>query len=72
MLAPEFWTHDTLPARLLGPLGEVYGLAGRLRRRLARPARAGVPVICVGNLVVGGAGKTPVSPLARTSSRDSA
>ena len=61
MRAPEFWTDDTLPARLLRPLGEAYGLAGRLRRRLAWPARAGVPVICVGNLVAGGAGKTPVA-----------
>ncbi len=61
MLAPEFWAHDALPARLLGPLGEAYGVIGRLRRRLARPARAAVPVICVGNLVVGGAGKTPVA-----------
>jgi tetraacyldisaccharide 4'-kinase len=61
MRAPEFWAHDTLPARLLRPLGEAYGLAGRLRRRLARPARAAVPVICVGNLVAGGAGKTPVA-----------
>jgi tetraacyldisaccharide 4'-kinase len=61
MRAPEFWAHDNLPARLLRPLGAAYGLAGRLRWRLARPARAAVPVICVGNLVAGGAGKTPVA-----------
>jgi tetraacyldisaccharide 4'-kinase len=60
MRAPEFWAHDTLPGRLLAPLGEAYGMAGRLRRWLLRPVRAGVPVICVGNLVAGGAGKTPV------------
>lgn len=61
MRAPEFWAHDRLPARLLAPLGGAWALAGRARRRLARPARAGAPVICVGNLVVGGAGKTPVA-----------
>jgi tetraacyldisaccharide 4'-kinase len=61
MRAPEFWAHDALPARLLHPVGAAFGLAGRLRRRLARPVCAGVPVICVGNLVAGGAGKTPVA-----------
>jgi tetraacyldisaccharide 4'-kinase len=61
MHAPEFWAHDRLPARLLSPLGEAYGLAGRLRRGLVRPARAAVPVICVGNLTTGGVGKTPVA-----------
>jgi len=60
MRAPEFWRHDGLTARLLGPLGLAYHGAGVLRRALTRPWYAPVPVICVGNLVAGGAGKTPV------------
>ena len=48
-------------ARLLDPLGRLYGLAGRARRLLHHAAAAPVPAICVGNLTVGGAGKTPVA-----------
>ena len=66
MQAPDFWARDGLRARLLAPAGQLYGLAGRLRRALLRPETVGVPVICVGNLVAGGAGKTPtVLALAR-------
>src|SRR5579862_2159480 len=59
--APEFWhTPPGFAAGLLLPLGSIWALAGRVRRALARPCRAAVPVICVGNLVAGGSGKTPV------------
>lgn len=62
MKAPGFWHQpESLTARLLVPAGALYAAAGRLRRRLTRPQRLGVPVICVGNLVAGGAGKTPVA-----------
>ena len=62
MRAPGFWYRAPgLAARLLSPVGGLYAGAGRLRRDRARPVRAGVPVVCVGNLVAGGAGKTPVA-----------
>ncbi len=46
--------------RLLLPLSLVYGYVARRARQRARPqAGPAVPVLVVGNLVVGGAGKTP-------------
>ncbi|HUK08252.1 MAG TPA: tetraacyldisaccharide 4'-kinase [Stellaceae bacterium] len=59
--APEFWQRDGVLPALLAPLGWGFGAAGALRRRVARPLAPGVPVICVGNLVLGGAGKTPIA-----------
>ncbi len=65
MRAPEFWDAEGGPtaglaAGLLAPLGAVWEAAIRLRRSVVRPYRAPVPVVCVGNLVAGGSGKTPV------------
>ena len=61
MRTPEFWRRDGLPARALAPAAWVYGAVAAVRRRTARAAQPPVPVVCVGNLVTGGAGKTPVA-----------
>jgi tetraacyldisaccharide 4'-kinase len=58
---PEFWTSDGVLPRLLQPLAWAYTAASAARRAWARPWQAPVPVICIGNLTVGGAGKTPVA-----------
>ena len=59
--APAFWGQPPgFLADLLSPIGVACDVAGHLRRVISRSYRAPVPVVCVGNLVAGGAGKTPV------------
>ncbi len=59
MREPGFWHRPaSLLSLLLLPLGALYGAV--VAWRLQRPGLdAGIPVICVGNYHVGGAGKTP-------------
>ena len=60
--APAFWGQPPgLLADLLSPIGAACDAAGHLHRVISRSYRAPVPVVCVGNLVAGGAGKTPVA-----------
>ena len=61
MREPAFWWRKPgLAAGLLAPAAACYGAVAA--RRMARPgARAGVPVLCVGNFTLGGAGKTPAA-----------
>lgn len=61
MKEPGFWQHDGLLALLLSPLSHGMTAIGRLRRRIKKTRRVRVPVLCVGNFVAGGAGKTPVA-----------
>ena len=60
MREPRFWRQDGAPARLLAPIAVIYGMITGARMGRAG-ARAGVPVFCVGNLTLGGAGKTPTA-----------
>jgi tetraacyldisaccharide 4'-kinase len=59
MIPPEFWRRDCWQARALAPLGWLYALGGAARLRFGTSFDANVPTICVGNLTLGGAGKTP-------------
>ena len=62
MKAPAFWARPAgWSARALTPLSAAYRVGAAVRRQLASPRTAGIPVICVGNLVAGGAGKTPTA-----------
>jgi tetraacyldisaccharide 4'-kinase len=60
--APGFWgeRRPSLLALCLSPLGALYGAFTAWR--MAQPgSRVEIPVICIGNFVAGGAGKTPAA-----------
>src|SRR5450631_2819963 len=59
MREPAFWWRKaSLASGLLAPAAACYGAIAA--RRMASPGtRVGVPVLCVGNFTLGGAGKTP-------------
>jgi len=50
---------------VLTPVSALYRWAGARRIRATKPQDAGIPVVCIGNLTLGGAGKTPVTQAVR-------
>ena len=58
---PFWWEKPNWQAIAMSPLGYLWGRAAA--RRMASPATGSVavPVICIGNFVVGGGGKTPTA-----------
>ena len=60
---PRFWAagSTSIWPVMLGPLAALYSLGNRLHRAASTPRDGGLPVISVGNLVAGGAGKTPAA-----------
>ncbi len=74
MHPPHFWKGGLDPKSraaapltrfLLTPLAMIYSWAGARRIRRAEPFAPDIPVICIGNLTLGGAGKTPVAARVR-------
>ncbi|MEN0040237.1 MAG: tetraacyldisaccharide 4'-kinase [Pseudomonadota bacterium] len=60
--APSWWyAKPGLAAWALSPLAAIYGRIGAMRMASAPKAISRLPVLCVGNFVAGGAGKTPTA-----------
>ena len=62
MRQPRFWYETAgLRSGLLAPLAAVWEHGARRRIKRGKWERVGASVICIGNLTVGGAGKTPTA-----------
>jgi tetraacyldisaccharide 4'-kinase len=56
---PFWWEKPDWRAWALSPFSALYGFVARTRMERAKPPEIALPVLCVGNLTVGGGGKTP-------------
>ncbi len=61
-LKPKFWeSKNNILAVLLRPISLLFYFLTALRKSFIAPKKFRIPIICVGNIYVGGTGKTPVS-----------
>ena len=60
---PGWWyaRQGHVVGAVLAPLGLLYGAIARRRFEQSAPFRSRLPVICIGNFVAGGTGKTPLT-----------
>ena len=61
MKTPAFWQQKNIWSVLLSPIAFLYRLGAALDRRFTRTQQASIPVISIGNITAGGAGKTPAT-----------
>jgi len=57
--APKFWNHRSGLSSLLLPASWLWRAATAIRLGCITGEKARLPVLCVGNILVGGTGKTP-------------
>ena len=59
---PKFWDKNQISffSALLLPITLLIKLLSTLRRSLTKSKQSSIPIICVGNIYLGGTGKTPL------------
>lgn len=59
---PKFWYEPaSAKAHVLTPFSFLYGAGHKIHQSAIRPYKSQIPVLCIGNLVTGGSGKTPTA-----------
>jgi tetraacyldisaccharide 4'-kinase len=61
MQTPQFWQNNNIISTLLLPFSWLYLLLFLLKQLFNKPSIIKTPSICIGNLIAGGSGKTPVA-----------
>lgn len=61
MKTPKFWLKRNLISLVLLPLSLLYFFGFYLKEFFTKRTKVEKPVICIGNLIAGGSGKTPVA-----------
>lgn len=61
MKQPSFWFKKNITSCLLSPFGFLYEKIVWFRLKINKAYKTKIPVVCVGNISVGGTGKTPLS-----------
>ena len=63
--APKFWFSNgkcsLLISKIMTPLSMIWEVCARLRLMTGRYESFDVPIVCIGNITIGGSGKTPTS-----------
>ena len=58
---PKFWNNLNFISLMLSPLSLITLIITFLKKKIFKSVYFNIPVICVGNIYVGGTGKTPLS-----------
>ena len=62
LIKPKFWDNKIgMLAVILFPLSLLYNLIIFLKKKIVSVKKFKIPIICVGNIYIGGTGKTPIS-----------
>ena len=59
---PKFWDKNEISffSILLSPIALLIKLLSFFKRSLIKTHKSSIPIICVGNIYLGGTGKTPL------------
>ena len=60
---PKFWDkkYHTLFSIILWPISFFYQIIISIKKSSTNKKKFSIPIICVGNIYIGGTGKTPLS-----------
>ena len=60
---PKFWDHKNFISLSLFPVSLMIQLVILLKKKFTKVSSFKIPIVCIGNIYVGGTGKTPLSIL---------